>query len=317
MKSIQWAAGLLVPAVLFLIGAGSLVTTTGSGLSIPDWPLAFSRLIPPHWYGGVAIEYTHRVIAGCVILLILWINLQAFRNPIPRSVKRAAIGLMLLVLLQAGLGGLTVLFDLPTVVSVSHAALAQATFLLAVFFLFQVRRDDCVVPDEDRLHFLRPLYPWFALMTALFYLQILFGAWMRHTASGLAVPDFPLAYGHLWPPASYFQIRYLAPKIWIHMIHRLNGFILFLSIVPLAVIFRKRYANYPQYRRYATLLLVLIPLQIVLGGWIIWSTRHWFPTTLHVMMGAIITGLLLWSTLHLRCVEAGPLFSGRRDAGTS
>ena len=39
----------------------------------------------------------------------------------------------------------------------------------------------------------------FGIVTGLILLQLMLGATMRHQHAGLAIPDFPLAYGKLWP----------------------------------------------------------------------------------------------------------------------
>src|SRR5947209_15354186 len=62
-------------ATFILIFVGGLVTSTGSALAVPDWPLAYGRLVPK-LVGGVRFEYGHRVVAGVVvtltIILALW-----------------------------------------------------------------------------------------------------------------------------------------------------------------------------------------------------------------------------------------------------
>ena len=57
-------------ATLLLIFIGSLVTSTGSGLAVPDWPLSFGGLFPP-MVGGILYEHGHRVVAAFVGLLIV------------------------------------------------------------------------------------------------------------------------------------------------------------------------------------------------------------------------------------------------------
>ena len=55
-------------ATLVLIFVGALVTSTGSGLAVPDWPLSFGQVFPP-MVGGVLFEHGHRLVAACVGLL--------------------------------------------------------------------------------------------------------------------------------------------------------------------------------------------------------------------------------------------------------
>src|SRR5277367_4160628 len=55
---------------LVLLLAGALVTSTGSSLAVPDWPLSFGTLFPK-MEGGVFFEHGHRLIAGTVTVLML------------------------------------------------------------------------------------------------------------------------------------------------------------------------------------------------------------------------------------------------------
>src|SRR5262245_37384284 len=105
-------------ATLVLIFVGALVTSTGSALAVPDWPLSFGQVFPP-MVGGVLFEHGHRLVAatvGCLTLVLaLWTVLRE-----PRAGVRA-LGLLMLVavILQGVLGGATVLYRLPLAVSVA------------------------------------------------------------------------------------------------------------------------------------------------------------------------------------------------------
>jgi cytochrome c oxidase assembly protein subunit 15 len=118
-------------ATFILIFVGGLVTSTGSALAVPDWPLAYGHLIPK-LAGGVRFEYGHRVVAATVVILTLILALWAWRAE-PRSwVRKTAFAALGLVVVQAVLGGITVLLLLPLPIAVAHAATAQAFFCLMV-----------------------------------------------------------------------------------------------------------------------------------------------------------------------------------------
>src|ERR1035438_4309850 len=110
----------LVGCTFVLLLAGALVTSTGSSLAVPDWPLSFGTLFP-QMKGGVLFEHGHRLVAGAVSCLTLvqavWVQKVEKRL----WVKRLAWSAMGAILLQALLGGVTVLLKLPTQVSVAHA----------------------------------------------------------------------------------------------------------------------------------------------------------------------------------------------------
>jgi cytochrome c oxidase assembly protein subunit 15 len=169
-----------------LIIAGALVTGNDAGLSVPDWPTSFGSFRMPRMVGGVRFEHGHRMIAGTVgiltMLLALWLWLKDSR----RWVRRLGGVAVSAVVAQAVLGGITVLFYLPVVISVSHAALAQIffclTFSLALFTRSPWRWDEPKVED-----FAAPSLRHFALATTgAILVQLILGAAYRHSGLGIA-----------------------------------------------------------------------------------------------------------------------------------
>ena len=284
---------------LALIFVGGLVTSTGSGLAVPDWPLAHGRLFP-EMVGGVRYEVGHRMVAATVGLLTLVLALW-LRSREPRRWVRRLGGLALVVVLcQAALGGVTVLLQLPTLVSVGHAALAQVFFCLTVCLaVFTSRSWQADAPRvEDP--FLRTLA---LITTAAIFVQILLGALMRHTGSGLAIPDFPLSYGHLMPP-------FFTRQIAIHFAHRVWALVVTFFVMWLAGRILRGYEK--TLRRAAIFLLAVLGVQIFLGAQTIWSSRAPVVTTLHVAGGALTLAASLYLTLRAYRIllpRAAALFS--------
>jgi heme A synthase len=134
LRGIHSLAVLLAGYVVLLITAGGLVKSLEAGLSVPDWPLSYGMLNPPRWWEieTVRAEHGHRLIAGTVLLLTLWLMIWIVRREPRKWVKGVALTAFAAVLAQAVLGGITVLFFLPTAISVSHAALAQLFLCLLV-----------------------------------------------------------------------------------------------------------------------------------------------------------------------------------------
>jgi heme a synthase len=128
----RWAVA-LVAATFVLLVAGGLVTSRDAGLAVPDWPLSFGSINPPHWYAieNVRTEHGHRLVAGCVALLAFAVAWRVRRSPSRPAVRRLAFAALALVLLQAALGGLRVL-ELSLDLAMLHAALAQIFLALAV-----------------------------------------------------------------------------------------------------------------------------------------------------------------------------------------
>src|SRR5262249_59416388 len=108
-------------ATLSLIFAGGLVTSTESGLSVPDWPLSYGRLMPP-MVGGIFYEHGHRMVATTVGILTVILAAWLARREPRAWVRRLGYGALAAVVAQGVLGGLTVLFLLPTAGSVAHSS---------------------------------------------------------------------------------------------------------------------------------------------------------------------------------------------------
>ena len=128
---LHWYAVLTACATLFLILAGGMVTSTGSGLAVPDWPLSYGMVFPP-MVGGVFYEHGHRMVATFVGFLTTVMAIWLWRQEARRWVRNLGFIALLAVIVQGMLGGLTVIFLLPTAISVTHACLAQTFFCLTV-----------------------------------------------------------------------------------------------------------------------------------------------------------------------------------------
>ncbi|HZO83296.1 MAG TPA: COX15/CtaA family protein [Candidatus Binataceae bacterium] len=281
LRALHRFAVVAAAATFVLVFAGGLVTSTGSAMAVPDWPLAFGHLIPQHWTTGVPFEYGHRVIAGTVAILTLILALWTWRSERRAWVRHTALAAFGLVVVQAVLGGITVLLDLPLPIAVAHAATGQAFFCLMVSMaLFTNPQWDSGAPPA-RVRGDARLAPLAAATAAIIYVQILIGAVMRHMHAGLAIPDFPLAFGHLAPPM--FSV-----PIAINFAHRCGAIVVSAMILWTVARALRLYGNTRALRRPALSLLVLLALQLSLGAATVLSMRAVIPTTLHVAIGAAV-----------------------------
>ncbi|MFQ5741685.1 MAG: COX15/CtaA family protein [Acidobacteriota bacterium] len=115
-----------------LILLGSLVSSSGYGLSIPDWPLAFGSLVPGDLAGGALYEFAHRMMAAVTgLLAFLSAGFLWSRDPRP-LVRRLGLIALLLIVVEILLGGIGVLSLFPSAVQMLHAALAHLFFALMV-----------------------------------------------------------------------------------------------------------------------------------------------------------------------------------------
>lgn len=282
----------IVAACTFLLLlAGAMVTSTGSGLAVPDWPLSFGQVMPA-MQGGVLYEHGHRMVATLVGALIVVEALWLWRVEPRRWVRDLGWLALVGVILQGALGGVTVLLRLPDAVSVSHAALAQLVFGLTVAIAVARSRswlEDGVARAVDAD--VPPLFSLAVLGSAAIYLQVLVGAVVRHTGAGLAIPTFPLAFGRLVPPLDSFPVA-------IHFAHRVGAVAVTLAVAWVAARALMRHRGQPRIVRPALLLLVLLALQMGLGAWVILSYKSAWVTSAHLGTGALLFATAL--TLALR-----------------
>jgi heme a synthase len=280
LRGLHRYALLLAAATFVLIFVGGLVTSTGSALAVPDWPLSFGKFFPK-MQGGVLYEHGHRMVAGTVALMTLGFALWACLVEKRRFVRNLALLAAVLVLVQAVLGGLTVLLLLPLAIAVSHAATAQAFFCLTVALALFTNPAWRKLPRVDPAGE-RPRLPVLAAVTtAVIYGQMLVGAVMRHMGAGLAIPDFPLAFGKILPPLESLpeQINYA---------HRVGALVVTVFVCWTAVKVWRFYRHDALLMRPALGMLALLVLQITLGGITILSMRAVVPTTAHVAIGAAL-----------------------------
>lgn len=298
-------ARLVSLGTLILIFAGGLVTSTGSGLAVPDWPLSYGQFFPP-MVGGILFEHGHRMVAANVAFLMAILAVWILRSERRPAVRRLGLIAMSAVLLQALLGGLTVLFLLPDAISIAHAALAEIFFCLTVTLAVMTSRgwrNAGEIPRQS-VPGLFSLPVLAAATTGIIFVQILLGAVMRHTGAGLAIPDFPLSYGSLVPPK-------LVGGIVIHFAHRVGALVVTIAALTVLGKVLSHHREDAWLVRPAAGLVILVAVQVLLGAFTIWSVKAVLPTTLHVAVGAstLATSLILAlrSFRRLRVTAAVPV----------
>jgi len=270
-----------------LLIAGGLVTSTGSGLAVPDWPLSFGQVFPP-MRGGVLFEHGHRLVAATVGLLTVALALW-FRRREPRPwVRRLSYVGLAAVVAQGLLGGLTVLLRLPPSVSVLHACLAQGFFCIVVLLAVATSRGFLGGRETGRAEGTSRAWIAAAAATGLIYGQLVLGAILRHTGAGLAIPDFPLALGRIVPPLQTFEIA-------IHFAHRVMAVVVAAAVFVAAFAALRRRPRPRGTAAPACLAVVLVLVQISLGATTVLTRLAVIPATAHVVVGALLlaTGLVL------------------------
>jgi heme a synthase len=323
LRGVHRLAWVAAVATLFLLCVGGMVTSKGVGMSVPDWPNSYGYnmfLFPWNKWreGGVFWEHSHRLKGSLVGLLTLSLAVWLWFSKASPTLKKLGLLAFFGVIFQGVLGGFRVVFDaqivgnttLGAIFGVFHAAVAQLFLsLLAVLVLMTSRlwRRLSLTPEADGSA-LRSVRTWVMLGTAAIFCQLLVGATMRHQHAGLAIPDFPLAYGGLWPDTSaeavaeYNRARISAValdditpvQIVLQMIHRIIAFGIATWVFTCFVRIRRTFPRNHILRLFAGLWLGLILVQVSLGAATIWTGKAADVATAHVAIGALslVTGAL-------------------------
>lgn len=286
--------------VFLLLVAGALVTSTESGLAVPDWPLSYGKVMPP-MVGGILYEHGHRLIAAAVSTLVGLEMAMLFFFERRKTVKLLGIVAFVAILLQAVLGGLTVLLLLPPAISSAHAALAEIVFALTAVVALTCSRTwtdlttgPLPLPLEENLSSnganVSSAFRWTLAATAAIYVQIVLGAVMRHTGAGLAIPDFPTAFGGLLPSAADLARR----GVPIHLAHRLGALVVLVLVAGAVRALARASATAPLFASLAAAWAGLVTIQMLLGALSVWSRKDPVLTTAHLATGALcwVTGVL-------------------------
>ncbi len=303
----RWAV-LTAACTLALIAIGGLVTSHGAGMAVPDWPTTYGYnmfLFPiSQWVGGIFYEHTHRLWASFVGLLTTVLAVWLWLKESRRWLRWLGVAALVAVALQGVLGGLRVtLFK--NELGIFHATVAQLFFVLTCLIALFTSRG---WTEVGRLHgptLRRGARKLLLAITGLIMFQLVLGATMRHQHAGLAVPDFPLAYGKLWPAmdeaslARYNRVRTdardFAPvtafQIGLHLTHRVTAVLILAAALFAVRIVRRELGAQSVLARLVPAWCALILLQALLGAVTVWSNKAADITTAHVALGALSLAL--------------------------
>lgn len=272
-------------AVVPLIFWGSLVTTYGAGLAVPDWPLSFGSLNPDGWWRqwDVALEHGHRLLGAFVGILVTILVVWTWKAESRSWVRWLAVAVFLSVVIQGVIGG-TRVTERSTVLAVIHGCFAQAVFCLFIILAIVLSPRWGAAMRAPRSHRLGPARTASITLVALIFCQLIAGAIMRHYHAGMAIPTFPLAFGKWVPAFDNFGIA-------INYSHRVGAVIVTLAILWLLAVVLRDAREESRLVTPAAALVGLVIFQIALAAHIIWLGRPPVATSFHVLNGALILGV--------------------------
>jgi cytochrome c oxidase assembly protein subunit 15 len=287
-------------AAFVLLLSGGLVTSKGVGMTVPDWPNSYGYnmfLFPlSRWVGGIFYEHVHRLIASGVGLMTIILAVSLWMAEPRKWVRVLGYIAVVTVIVQGVLGGLRVTMILDEI-GIFHGMLAQAYISLLVVICIATSKAFATGGARWRWH-APGLTRWAVVLTALVYLQLALGATMRHEHAGLAIHDFPLAYGQVWPMVNSEQLTAINAQriasgevpttighIHLQMLHRFMAAVLAGLFITYAWKARRAAMGVRIASRWWVALVII---QIALGAWTVWSNKAADVTTAHVAVGALI-----------------------------
>jgi heme a synthase len=310
-RLLHWYSLFVAVAVLVLICSGGLVTSHEAGMAVPDWPNSFGYnmfLFPmSKWIGGIFYEHTHRLIASTVGLLTLVLCAATLMIEQRSWVKCMSAIAVLAVVTQGVLGGMRVT-EHNAVLGLFHACLAQSFFaLVATIALVTSKSWKTISSAESDDIILRKSRVSAIALTVAILVQLALGAAMRHSHTGLSIPDFPTVYGGLFPPTTSEAIAKInsarlpvqqpitAGLIWLQYIHRFLALCISIEVIRTAIRLLWQPRLLAPIRFAAAGWIGLVIVQVALGAWTVWSNKAADVATAHVLAGALtlVTGVLL------------------------
>jgi cytochrome c oxidase assembly protein subunit 15 len=277
------AAGFALLVALFyaLIVLGALVRAHGAGLACPDWPLCFGEVVPA-MNVRVAFEWSHRALAGSITLGFAALAALAWTRSRPGDPVRRRLALAAgLLAVQIGLGALTVWLSLASWTVTAHLLVGNsiaATFAWTALELRarQVSRTEPAAPATPGQR--RAL----AAALALLVVQIALGGQVSSRYAGLACPEWPTCNGGVWFPTWHGTIG-------LHVVHRLNGYLLLAALTVVARICGKS----PRLARWTHAAEGIAFAQILVG---IANVLFRIPVELTGLHSALAAALVLTAT---------------------
>ncbi|MDQ3767611.1 MAG: COX15/CtaA family protein [Actinomycetota bacterium] len=270
-------------ATFVLIAIGGVVRATKSGLGCgTDWPDCSGELLPPLASRALAIEYSHRLMASIVLLMLAGLaGLAVWRHRGSPAIMWPSITAFGLVVFQALLGAVVVKLELQAVSVVLHLGTALLLVGVLVYLVAASSPGSDRPPKTDRSLSRRG-----AMLAGAVWLLLLSGSYVTGADAGYVFPDWPLMNGSLLPNLTVESYA-------IHWTHRVLAALVGVLVVLFAVKVMRRKSDMPGAARLAHAVAGGYVLQILIGAANIWSRLNAAVVTAHLLVGALLFGGLV------------------------
>ena len=215
-SKMAYVLGPTVIITYLLMVMGAVVTSTGSGLACPDWPLCYGSVKPPLQL-NIWFEWGHRLLGATAGFFILASTFFVWRNyrGIPRLLTAVVLGLLLLAV---SLGGVIVLIEAPLLESLVHTLIISSHLIIATLILICLVFTLRYVMGRKRSESFKGYFP---LIFGVLYLQIILGILVRYSGATVACPDLPLCNGSIIPDFTHYTVT-------LHFFHRVGALLVFI-----------------------------------------------------------------------------------------